>query len=100
MRTGTKKIEQTTTDYRVVALQPELGQAANELEAVLPLGLRCEPDRKRPGFYTVRMDRRSYYIHVYEPGRKVYLLGIAPAADQVPANAFAMEPAVACCPSA
>ncbi len=100
MRTGTKKIEQPTTDYRVVALQPELSHAANELEVVLPLGLRCEPDPKRPGFYTVRMDGRSYYIHVYEPGKTVYLLGIVPAADQVPANLFAMEPAIACCPTA
>ena len=99
MRTGTK-IRHDATDYRVIALQPELGRAANELEVVLPLGLRFEPDQKRPGFFTIRLDGRGYYIHVYEPGKTVYLLGIGPDEDRVPADAFAMDHAMACCPSA
>ena len=60
--------------HRVVALKPEFGEHAVELESAIQRGIPAYPDLARADFYDVALEEGWAYIHVYRAGHLVYLV--------------------------
>jgi hypothetical protein len=56
------------------------GEMVEELRAGLSDGARIMPDPKRAGFYEVRGQQLTYYVHVLPSSGKVLLLAAWPTA--------------------
>ena len=65
--------------YRVMALKPEVGEAAIELELAIHGGIPAHPDSARTDFYDVAVERGWAYIHVHRNRQTVYLVAQFPS---------------------
>ncbi len=69
---------QTCGEFEIEDVLGHPAQMVEELRAGLSDGARMLPDPKRAGFYEVRGEELTYYVHVIPSSGKVLLLAAWP----------------------
>ncbi len=76
--------------YRTVALGHEIGAGAIEVGTAIENAAKAWADARHPGFYDIITPGGCYYVHIFEPGRTIYV--IAAIGNGCPERASGLRP--------